>query len=80
MLTIEALPQEHLEVMQTFVAGYSGFLNFNYKVREESNQMCIMEVNARVGADLACDVPRPHAREMFEALDKLPEANNWMRP
>ncbi|CAJ1339659.1 unnamed protein product [Effrenium voratum] len=54
---LEAQP-EHRFVMQKLVQGYSGFINFNYKLRPDG-QMCIMEANARIGADLACDVPRP---------------------
>ena len=44
--------------------------NFNYKVRPTGG-MCIFEVNARVGADLACDVPRRRAAQFFEALEAL---------
>merc|ERR1711865_993538 len=65
------LYKNELDVMRRFLGGYSGFCNFNYKCRKDTGQMCIIEVNARVGADLACDVPRPRAREMFEALDLL---------
>ena len=61
----------HMAVMEKLVQGYSGFVNFNYKIREEDAQMLIMEANARVGADLACDVPRPHARNMLQMLDDL---------
>lgn len=50
--------------------GYSGFINFNYKLRPDG-EMCIMEANARIGADLACDVPRAHAARMLMALDGL---------
>ena len=59
-----------MNVMQKLVQGYSGFVNFNYKFRQRDGQMLIMEANARVGADLACDVPRPHARSMLEMLDR----------
>ena len=45
--------------------------NFNYKVRQDSGHMGIFEVNTRVGADLACDVPRERAKAFFEKLDKL---------
>jgi hypothetical protein len=31
--------------------------------------MCIFEINARVGGDLAKDVPRARARALFEKLD-----------
>ena len=43
--------------------------NFNYKVRQDSGHMGIFEVNTRVGADLACDVPRHRARALFARLD-----------
>ena len=33
---------------------------------------CIFEVNARVGADIACDVPRRRAAAFFRKLDPLP--------
>ena len=33
--------------------------------------LCIFEVNARVGADLACDVPRRRAAVFFEKLESL---------
>eukprot|EP00435_Cladocopium_sp_Y103_P065807 s429_g27.t2 len=64
--------EKQLDVMRRLVQGYSGFINFNYKIRPSDGQMCIMEANARIGADLACDVPRPHARRMLQALDHLP--------
>lgn len=64
------VPKEQLTVMRAFLREYSGICNFNYKVRA-SGSMCIFEVNTRVGADLACDVPRPRARALFEKLDKL---------
>jgi len=65
----EVIP-EHLAVMRELLVDYSGFCNFNYKLRS-CGQICIFEANTRVGADLACDVPRPQARAMFERLDKL---------
>jgi hypothetical protein len=58
------VPAKHLETMTKFLAGFSGVCNFNYKVRP-SGGMCIFEVNARVGADLACDVPRRRAAQFF---------------
>merc|ERR1719356_249065 len=64
------IPAEHLAVMRNFLREYSGICNFNYKVRP-SGSMCIFEVNTRVGADLACDVPRGRARRLFEKLDAL---------
>ena len=66
-------PVAHLQVMETLVRDYSGFVNFNYKIRQSDQQLLIMEANARVGADLACDVPRPHACHMLELLDACHE-------
>lgn len=37
----------------------------------KSGSACMFEINTRVGADLACDVPRERARELFEKLDEL---------
>jgi len=64
------IPAEHLLIMQQFLSEYSGICNFNYKVRP-SGGLCIFEINTRVGADLACDVPRRRARRLFEKLDEL---------
>lgn len=64
------IPREHLATMQAFLREYSGICNFNYKVRK-SGSLCVFEINTRVGADLACDVPRPRARALFEKLDAL---------
>jgi len=61
---------EHLAVMKDFLHEYSGICNFNYKVRP-NGRMCIFEVNTRVGADLACDVPRPRARALFAKMDAV---------
>jgi len=66
----EDIPAAHMTVMKKFVAGFSGICNFNYKVRPDGG-MCIFEVNARVGADLACDVPRRRAAKLFAKLDEL---------
>mmetsp|Transcript_30669 Transcript_30669/g.77491 ORF Transcript_30669/g.77491 Transcript_30669/m.77491 type:complete len:385 (-) Transcript_30669:57-1211(-) len=66
------IPERHLATMTGFLREYSGICNFNYKVRA-SGDMCIFEVNTRVGADLACDVPRDRARALFEKLDELSE-------
>lgn len=66
-----SVPKAHLDAMQAFLQDYSGICNFNYKVRASSGALCIFEVNTRVGADLACDVPRPLARALFERLDAL---------
>lgn len=62
--------EPRLQVMKKFVAGFSGICNFNYKVRPDGG-MCIFEVNARVGADLACDVPRRRAAAFFGKLDAI---------
>lgn len=62
------IPPKHLETMRRFLSEYTGVCNFNYKVRP-SGELCIFEVNTRVGADLACDVPRRRARAFFEKLD-----------
>ena len=56
--------------MKLFLAEFSGICNFNYKVRPD-NGLCIFEVNARIGADLACDVPRRRAAAFFERLDQI---------
>jgi len=66
----DSVPPEHLAVMKSFLVGYSGICNFNYKIRP-SGTICIFEVNTRIGADLACDVPRPRARGLFEKLDSM---------
>merc|ERR550525_639858 len=57
--------------MKAFLHEYRGICNFNYKVREHGDSLCIFEVNTRVGADLACDVPRSRARCLFEKLEEL---------
>ena len=67
----ENIPKAHLDTMALFVDEFSGICNFNYKVRP-SGGMCIFEVNARVGADIACDVPRRRAAAFFRKLDSLP--------
>ena len=61
----------HLETMKGFLTDFSGICNFNYKVRPDTGGMCIFEVNARVGADLACDITRKRAAMLFEKLDSL---------
>ena len=58
----------HLDAMVAFLDGYNGICNFNYKIRADGT-LCIFEVNTRVGADLACDVPAPWLRAFFEKLD-----------
>jgi carbamoylphosphate synthase large subunit len=49
--------------MKAFLADFSGICNFNYKLRTEGG-MCIFEVNARIGADLACDATRSRAAQV----------------
>ena len=66
----DKVPAEHLATMKLFLSDFSGICNFNYKVRPNGG-MCIFEVNARVGADLACDVPRMRAARFFGRLDAI---------
>lgn len=68
----DKISPNHLATMSRFLRDYSGICNFNYKVTP-TGEMCIFEVNTRVGADLACDVPRYRARALFEKLDELSE-------
>lgn len=63
-----SVPGEHLAAMKLLLHGYSGFCNFNYKVRPDGRP-CFFEANARVGADLSADAPRWRARQLFEALE-----------
>ena len=65
------VPAAHIATMKSFLTDFSGICNFNYKVRPKTGDMCIFEVNARVGADLACDVPRRRAAQFFDKLDSL---------
>ena len=64
------IPPEHLEQMARFLRGYDGILNFNYKVRP-GGEICVFEINTRLGADLGCDVPTPMLREFFRKVDAL---------
>ena len=66
----EDIPPSHLDTMQKLCTGFTGICNFNYKVRPDGT-MCIFEVNARIGADLACDVPRKRAATFFAKLDVI---------
>ena len=66
------VPPAHLAAMRSFLAGYEGVLNFNYKVRP-GGELAIFEINTRLGADLGCDVPTPMLREFFRKLDALGE-------
>ena len=61
--TTDDVPAEHLATMKAFLAEFSGICNFNYKLRPEGG-MCIFEVNARIGADLACDATRSRAAQV----------------
>ena len=66
----EDIPAAHMEVMRKLLVGYSGICNFNYKIRPNGD-MFIFEVNARIGADLACDIPRRRAAAFFNKLDTI---------
>jgi len=73
---IDDIPIEHLAAMSAFLKGFSGFCNFNYKLRSRSTKeedIAILEANPRLGGDLASDAPRERARVMFEKLDALSE-------
>ena len=65
----DALPPDHAHVMARLLVGYSGICNFNYKVRPDSGELCIFEINVRSGEDLACDVPPHRLRCLLERLD-----------
>jgi hypothetical protein len=75
-----SVPPRFLAVMESFLPGFSGICNFNYKVRKTTGEICIFEINTRVGADLACDVPRPRARALFEKLASLGALQPSARP
>jgi len=64
------VPTQHIDVLAAFVGEYDGILNFNYKIRPDG-RICLFEVNTRIGADLACDVPRERARQLFLMLEKI---------
>jgi len=72
--TFPEVPPEHHAAMTAFLSRpgfeFSGICNFNYKIRPDGG-MCIFEINTRVGADFACDIPRGRARTMLEKLDTL---------
>jgi hypothetical protein len=65
-----AVPAEHLRIMKTLLAGFNGICNVNYKIRK-NGEICIFEVNPRVGGDLIFDVPKKRVRSMFEKLDAM---------
>jgi len=62
-------PPAHIQIMTAFLQHYSGICNFNYKTRN-NGEICIFEINPRIGADLAGDVPKPRAQQLFEKLDE----------
>lgn len=64
----DAVPADHLRVMARLCHDFSGICNFNYKLRPDG-RLCVFEVNPRLGADLACDVPRERLRLLLERLD-----------
>lgn len=64
------VPAQHLAVMKRFLGGFHGILNFNYKVRKNGD-ICIFEVNPRVGGDLVFDLPKRRVRSMLEKLDAM---------
>lgn len=65
-----AVPKAHMDIFRKAVVGFSGILNFNYKLRKDGN-ICIFEANPRVGGDLAFDIPKPRVRAMLEKMDAL---------
>lgn len=65
-----SVPEEHREIMEEFLVGFSGICNFNFKLREDGS-MCIFEVNPRVGGDLSFDIPKPRARALLEKMDAI---------
>ncbi|CAE8698712.1 unnamed protein product [Polarella glacialis] len=65
-----SIPANHLAVMRELLEEFQGICNLNYKVRD-NGEICVFEVNARVGADLACEAPRSKSRALFETLDAL---------
>ena len=64
------VPAAHLTTFGAFLHAYSGVCNFNYKVRPDG-RLCIFEINTRIGADLACDVPPPLLRSTSVAIARL---------
>jgi len=58
--------------MRAFLGGYQGICNFNYKVRDDGS-MAIFEINTRMGADLACDMPAQMLRGLMRTLDETIE-------
>ena len=74
-------PESHLQTMRLFVRDFSGICNFNYKVRPaHAGRLAIFEINARVGGDLAVDVPRGRAAALLEQLDRMGDAASAEQP
>lgn len=65
-----SVPESHLALMRAMLGDFSGICNFNYKVRP-NGEMCIFEVNPRIGGDLVFDVPKKRLRVLFEKLDAM---------
>lgn len=65
----EAIPVDDAEatLLARLLVAYTGVCNLNYK-RRPGGHPAVFEVNARVGADLACDVPAPMLKAMLFAL------------
>ena len=53
--------------LSQLLAGFSGICNLNYKRRSDGS-LAVFEVNARMGADLACDVPPNMLRAILSSL------------
>jgi hypothetical protein len=77
--TTQSPPPAHMAVAQQLVAGYSGFCNFNYKLRDAggtaagdasaADTLAIFEMNARVGGDVVNDAPKALARAFLERVN-----------
>ena len=67
------MPPAHLSSFRALLGDEydEGVCNVNYKVRADGS-VCVFEVNARMGADLGCDVPPPMLRDCLDRLDALP--------
>ena len=51
--------------------GFCGACNLNYKLRSEGD-VALLEINTRLGADIACDAPAHFLRRFFEVIAELP--------
>ena len=67
---VSRLPSEHIVLLSSFVADYTGICNVNYKIRP-CGRVAIFEFNTRVGGDLAQDLDRPLASQFFEEVDGI---------